>query len=232
MKNRAWGSALLAVALAGCASQGGIQPQSKLNDPASLGKLSNENHAGELVRHDYWKKLGDPQLDALIDEALAGSPSLKVAETRLRRALAITDAAESALLPQLSADLDVTPQRYTELGMIPKPLAGSWRSNNRLALDASLELDVWGKYRRALSGAEAARESAQADVAAARVALTSAVARAWVEFDRLHRQKAVVERMTAARRELEKLQAIRVKAGLEPDLDRTAQTLRHCTVAY
>lgn len=223
MKTRPLALAVWLAALAGCATYRDIQPRAVLLDPARLGTLAAMPEASEPLRQDYWKQLGDPQLDALVDEALADAPGLKIAETRIRRALAITDAAQSALLPQVSADFDATPQRFTELGMVPSPLAGTWRSNNRLALDASLELDVWGKYRRALSGAEALREAARAEAAAARVALTSAIARTWVEFDRLHRQRDAVDRLIAARQELERLLAIRVQAGLDPDFDRTAQ---------
>ena len=34
----------------------------------------------------WWHAYGDPQLDALIDEALRGNPSLETAEARLRAA--------------------------------------------------------------------------------------------------------------------------------------------------
>jgi NodT family efflux transporter outer membrane factor (OMF) lipoprotein len=209
--------------LAGCATHSDIQPQAKLNNPAQLGALDQAGLLAAGVRQDYWKQLGDPQLDALVEEALADAPGIKVADSRIRRALAITDAAQSALLPQVSLDFESTQQRFTEVGMIPAPLAGTWRTNNRLALDAGIDLDVWGKYRRALQGAEAQRELARTEAAAARIALSSAIARAWVEFDRLHRQRDAIDRLQAARSEMERLQGIRVKAGLEPDIDRTAQ---------
>ena len=46
---------------------------------------------------DWWKSFGDPQLNALIDEALASSPTLNIAAARTRKALAEADAAHSTL---------------------------------------------------------------------------------------------------------------------------------------
>jgi len=69
----------LTLALAGCASSGGLHPDGTPIDPSSL-------QAGRSLAHvpsdaawpqaDWWTGLGDPQLDALIAEALHDNPSL------------------------------------------------------------------------------------------------------------------------------------------------------------
>lgn len=212
--------ATVMVALAGCAAHRDIQPQAQLKPPAQLGEVPLAIQAGWQVQAGYWKQFGDPQLDALVDEALAGAPSLALADARIRRAAALTDAAESALLPQVSAGLDSTDQRFTEHGMVSPTYAGKIRTNNRLALDAGIELDVWGKYRRALEGAEASRKLAELEAVAARTALSASVVRAYLEFDRLCRQRALLDRLIVLRQEAERLQGIRFKAGLDAEVDR------------
>src|SRR4051794_10274105 len=83
-------AAVAAVTTAGCASPGGLAPRSAPADAASL--EAARSLAGAAVspstwpRADWWKGFADPQLDALVDEALAGSPSLRVARARLDRA--------------------------------------------------------------------------------------------------------------------------------------------------
>jgi outer membrane protein TolC len=52
----------------------------------------------------WWKAYGDAQLDALVDEALAGSPTLAQAEARLRRAQALANQAKAAQLPSVDAN--------------------------------------------------------------------------------------------------------------------------------
>src|SRR5438309_2053358 len=78
--------------LSACASSQGEASQSSLRDANAL--AAGRVLAGAAVsaaawpRADWWKSFGDAQLDALIDEALAGSPTLAVAAARARMALA------------------------------------------------------------------------------------------------------------------------------------------------
>src|SRR5690349_19395280 len=58
--------------------------------------------AADWPATDWWRAYGDPQLDALIAEGLAGSPTIAVAEARLRRAEASVTQARAAELPTIS----------------------------------------------------------------------------------------------------------------------------------
>jgi NodT family efflux transporter outer membrane factor (OMF) lipoprotein len=215
--------AVLVMALCACAADGGMTTHARLQQPESLGDVPVA--AGTTVRPaaEFWQALGDAQLNALISEALADSPSLKAADARIRRAQAVTDAAGSATRPTLSLDSDTTQQRLSENWIYPSPLAGSHRTDNRVAWDAGLELDLWGKYRAGLQGAEAQRHAAEVEAKAARIALSTSIARAWIEFDRLFRQRDQVDRMLAARADIERLQAIRIGAGLDAEFERNTQ---------
>jgi NodT family efflux transporter outer membrane factor (OMF) lipoprotein len=132
---------------------------------------------------DWWRAYGDPQLDALMLEALAGSPSLQAAQARLQAAQADVTRTSGARLPATAADAEVTRQRYSGNGLYPAPFAGNYYSDARVALDFSYDLDFWGRNRQVLESARANARAAQADRAAARLALTVAVARAYVNFD-------------------------------------------------
>ena len=216
-------AALALTLLAGCASHRDIQPRATLKPPATLGDAPLPSQPGWQAQTAYWTQFGDPQLDALVDEALAGAAGLAVADARIRRAAALTDAAESALLPQLLAGFDSTLQRFSEHGMVSPTYAGKIRTNNRLALDAGIELDLWGKYRRALDGATASHALAELEAVAARNALSASVVRAYLEFDRLQAQQRLVDRQIALRQDAERLQGIRFSIGLEAEIDRNLQ---------
>ncbi|EIL96112.1 RND efflux system outer membrane lipoprotein NodT, partial [Rhodanobacter sp. 115] len=83
----------LTFALAGCASSGGLHPQGKPIDPSSLatGQSLGQASAPDATwpQADWWTGLGDPQLDALIAEALKDNPGLAVADARAREAQAV-----------------------------------------------------------------------------------------------------------------------------------------------
>ena len=138
---------LLALGLAACASPSGIAPQAQLLNTGSLNLAAAE--PAQPIATDWWLAFGDPQLDTLIGQALAGNPSLRVAQARLARAQAVTEVADAALLPQVNGALDLTRQRYTANGAVPPPLGGSIRESGTLQLSTSWEIDFFGKNQAA-----------------------------------------------------------------------------------
>ena len=220
---RAMGMAGMAIllALAGCADMSGIDPHAQLRQPDSLGlpTASTAVKWPSPVASDWWHAWGDPQLDRLVKQALQDNPSLKIAQTRLARALAVTDVADAALLPQVNGAFDATRQLYTRNGAIPAPLAGTIRESGTLQLSASWELDFFGKYRSALDAALGTAQAAEADAQAARVLLSANVVRSYTQLVRLQEQLGVAERTLAQRQETLVLVQDRVKAGLDTRLE-------------
>ncbi len=131
---------------------------------------------------NWWHAYGDPQLDTLMTEALAGSPTLQIAQARLRQAQALATRASAPRLPNTTVDAETTRQRYSANSIYPPPFAGNWYTDGRVALDFSYDLDFWGHNREVLESARANVRAAGADEAAARLALTVAVARAYFNF--------------------------------------------------
>jgi NodT family efflux transporter outer membrane factor (OMF) lipoprotein len=128
---------------------------------------------------NWWHAYGDTQLDALMSEALSGSPSLQIAQARLRQAQAVASSASAPRLPNTTVDAETTRQRYSANSIYPPPFAGNWYTDGRVALDFSYDLDFWGHNREVLESARANVRAAEADHAAARLELTVAVARAY-----------------------------------------------------
>src|SRR5438132_1537945 len=175
----------LAATLAGCVERGGWKSAPRLEPQAlsaSQALAGAKVDAAAWPAEGWWRGLGDPQLDALVDEALAGSPSLEVAQARLRAAQGDAIAAGAARLPAGALDAATTRQRYPEHGLFPPPYAGSYVTDARLALDFSFEIDFWGRNRALLAAARPGVEAAAADRAAARPAITVAVAPAYAHL--------------------------------------------------
>src|SRR5258705_3822170 len=128
----------LVVSLAGCASDSGIHGEAQKLPPKSL--AFEEAGGGDWPRADWWTTFGDPKLDALLQQALEGSPNLRAAQARVRTASAFADAARSSLYPTLDLNASAGRQRLTE-NDLPAPYAGSWLNQGRLALDFNYEFD-------------------------------------------------------------------------------------------
>ena len=211
-------SAMLYAGLAGCVSRGdwhatpAIAPQNLIANRT----LANATVAREAWPNDtWWTGYGDPQLDALIAESFEGSPSLEIAQARLRSAQSQATRAKAAREPTTTVDAQVTKQRFPENGLYPPPYAGSFVTQGQLALDFSYEIDFWGRNREALASARATVQAAEADKAAARLALAVAVARAYFQLDLSYAFLDVTQANLAQQVSILDLTRQRVAAGLE-----------------
>ena len=164
----------------------------------------------------WWKAYGDAQLDALVDEALTGSPTLAQAEARLRRAQALANQAKAAQLPSVSANggVERAKQSYNN-GIPPDFVPQGYNDYGRLSLDFSWELDFWGKNRAAVAAATSEARAAQADAAQARLMLATSVAAGYADLARLYAERDVAERSVALRLETLNLVSDRVTNGLD-----------------
>ena len=210
--------AMLYAVLAGCVARGdwhatpAIAPQNLIANRT----LANATVAPEAWPTDtWWTGYGDPQLDALIAESFEGSPSLEIAQARLRSAQSQATRAKAAREPTTTVDAQVTKQRFPENGLYPPPYAGSFVTQGQLALDFSYEIDFWGRNREALASARATVQAAEADKAAARLALAVAVARAYFQLDLSYAFLDVTQANLAQQVSILDLTRQRVAAGLE-----------------
>jgi NodT family efflux transporter outer membrane factor (OMF) lipoprotein len=179
---------LVAGALGACASLPGkvplpaIEPQS-----AHASAQSFAASAGDWPAQGWWKGYGDAQLDALIAEGLAGSPSVAGAEARLRRAQAFQAQSRGALAPQVSGNAATTEQKQSYNYLSPPAMTPQgWNDYGRASLDFSWEIDFWGKNRAALAAATSEAAAAGAEADQARLALSTAIASGYAELARLY----------------------------------------------
>ena len=73
-------SVTAALVLAGCAGTAGIAPKATATAPQSAGL-----HSGmpmPQIAADWWRAFGDDGLSGIVDRALAGNPTLGIAEPR------------------------------------------------------------------------------------------------------------------------------------------------------
>ncbi len=213
-------AAALLLAAGGCAGYSGIHGEEHALDPQALafnpGATADAVAAGgDWPRADWWSTFGDAKLDALVSQALMGNPGLRAAEARVRVAQAQAGAARSALFPTIDLNANAARQRLSENDIIYGPIAGSWVNEGRATLDFAYEFDFWGKNRHELAAALGDARAAEADNAAARLVLASAVAHAYFQLQ-TDIALAEVARQTLAEREgLRELNRQRASRGLE-----------------
>ncbi|MCX7741672.1 MAG: TolC family protein, partial [Tepidimonas sp.] len=120
----------------------------------------------------WWEGWDDPALMAWVQAALQANTDLRAALAALAQARAARDAAQAATLP--TVDASVRARRQAN-----EAAAGNvWSAG----LDASWELDVWGRRAAALSAGEADLRASAATLAWTRVALAAEVALAYFDW--------------------------------------------------
>jgi NodT family efflux transporter outer membrane factor (OMF) lipoprotein len=213
-----FGAALVACVL-NVACTGKSDIRSTLIDPVSIKSertvASDDASSFTWPAQGWWKRYGDSQLDSIVEATIAGSPTLKVAEARVRKAIAIVGINTSALLPAIQLNDEAARQLYTANGLVPKPVAGNWAWSNQLALDFSYDFDFWGKHRAEVESAVGEARATQADLANARLILVVAVVKAYLQLDDTYKQVDISTRELDERRRILGLTQRRVAAQID-----------------
>ena len=214
-------TAAAAAVLAGCVTTPGESPREHAIAPAALGL---QGAAWVPPADGWWLGLGDPQLDRLVQEALARNPSLAVALARVRSAQEQALAVGTSDNPQVSFDADATRERVSANYIFPPPFAGSTLWEARLGANLRWNLDFWGRQAALIAQAHQVAAATGLDAAGTSLLLSSAVTQAYVELARAGQLEALTGRAAEQRRRLLELTQQRVRAGLDSNVElRTAE---------
>ncbi len=213
----------IAAAIAGCASYAGIHGEERTIAPQALAFDQSVVGDGIFVDGDWppadwWSMFGDPKLNAVMAQALAGNPSLHAAEARVRVARALGDAARSALYPTLDLNASASRERTSENNIIYGPIAGSPINQGRITLDFNYEFDFWGKHRAELAAALGDARAAEADSAEARLLLAAAVAQSYFQIEADLAAQEVAKQTLAERESLRELNRQLATRGLDTSI--------------
>jgi len=153
--------------------------------------------ADAATKGPWWQRFGDARLDKLQEQALAGSPTLVIANARLSQARATLAAVSGAQYPQIGASVRETRARISANRPLTNYNSANFsttQSDHVVLLSAGYELDLAGRVQRSVEGARASAEQSAIDFENIRLLLTADVATAYfnlravdIELDVLRR---------------------------------------------
>jgi outer membrane protein, multidrug efflux system len=171
---------------------------------------------------DRWlASFNDPQLDTLVQEALAFNPDLLVAAARVEQAAGYVKLSGATLYPQINLI------GSGSLGQDSSGLQG-------VGVFLNWELDLWGRIRSGREASQFQYVSAGLDAEYARQSITALVAKGWFLSTEARLQKAIAEDMVAASERQLGFAQDRLRVGVGDEYDVTASaastlpTSRHC----
>lgn len=120
------------------------------------------------INEQWWSIYNDPQLDMLVETALANNPDLAMSAIQVNKALYQANLLGAELVPEFSGDLDASFNRNIKSGDNTEQRFGG-------TLAVSYEIDLWQRLRDQTSAQEWEYKATMEDMLAARLALINSV---------------------------------------------------------
>jgi len=171
--------------------------------PAGLAVLPQ---ADDLAR--WWERFGDPQLSALVAQALQAHPSALSAQAALRQARAQASVQAAGMLPDVSLS-----------GSAQRSRSGGQTGNSfQVGLDAGWEPDLFGRLDAGVQASQADARAAQASLEQVHVSLSAEVALEYIALRSLQQRLAIAQRNLETQQQTLQITDWRVQAGLATSL--------------
>lgn len=178
--------------------------------------------ADALQRGEWWTLYGDAELNSLVGRLNVSNQNLAAAEAQYRQARALVRGARSQLFPTIGGSGGVTRggQGSTSNSTIQNQARGISESYS-LGLDASWELDLWGRLRRNLEANQASMQASAADLAAVRLSLQSELVQTYLRLRVMDEQQRLLDQTVEAFARSLRLTENQYRAGIVPKSDAT-----------
>ncbi|MFA5960108.1 MAG: efflux transporter outer membrane subunit [Tatlockia sp.] len=206
--------------LAGCVNYSGIHSNKKIAPPTRF--LSPEHlpkAKGDWPTMDWASQFGDPQLTALIQDALANNPDLDIAKARISQALAAIQGKKALLYPNVKAAGALYRVRLSSKRLLPDPLGNSYFTQPFFLTSLNYTLDLWGKNRAQLKQSISEAKARATEEQESRLAISTSIASTYIQLAYYYDLRDVVRQTVSQREALDKISKIRLKSGLDTKVE-------------
>jgi outer membrane protein, multidrug efflux system len=174
----------------------------------------------DALRGEWWKVFGDPQLNALEEQAAAANQDLKAAAARVQQARAVTNAARSDWFPKFDAGFGPTRERASAASQFqPDSAGGTTGTIWRAQVGASYEADLFGRVGSNVNAARSDEQQSEALFRSVQLALQADVAQNYFQLRELDTDQVLYRGTVALREDSLKLIERRFKEGDISELD-------------
>ncbi|GAC1666161.1 MAG: efflux transporter outer membrane subunit [Steroidobacteraceae bacterium] len=215
--------------LAGCAVGPNFKPPEAPRSAgfAPAGQLAQETAAASLpggqaqrlvdgmdIPAQWWTLFESPELNALIERALANSPTLQAAQAALRQANETAAAQRGAYFPSVSGALQSQRQKASGAAFgVPGFPASYYYSVQTASVNVSYTLDAFGGVRRQVEALQARAEYEHFALEASYLTLTANIVTAAVNEASLRAQISATQDIVRSQQQQLDITQRRVNAG-------------------
>ncbi|MBC7575374.1 MAG: efflux transporter outer membrane subunit [Herminiimonas sp.] len=158
------------------------------------------------LRGPWWETYADPLLDSLVAQVSVSNQNLAQADARFREARALVQSARAGYFPTIGANLSSsrssgrssqnTTTTTTTTGVTTASQSGPSNSNT-LTLDASWEIDLWGRVQRTVEAQRAGAQASAGDLEATRLSAQAQLAQTYFALRFIDSQADLLQRTLA-----------------------------------
>ncbi len=199
-------------------------PAQFVQAPQPTAATGNEDATGHVPAAsssdpDFWRGFDDPQLIALVEQALAANHDLRIALSHYDRANALLRGAKFDRFPTITAYAEASDARASADQAPGVARADRDGDSYSAGIGATWELDLFGRIRRNVEAQRAEAAASAADLEAAQVAIVGEVARTYLELRGLQERLRVARENADNQRETLRLVDARLQAGRGTEFD-------------
>jgi NodT family efflux transporter outer membrane factor (OMF) lipoprotein len=185
-----------------------------------MGPWVNAQPNDQLPREDWWHLYGDTELDQLQTQLLANNADLAAALAHYTQAQAFSAEARSELFPQVGATGVGERVRQSDTAPpVRNPAAPADYNSYTVGLQASYEVDLWGRVRNTVEAGRDNALAAQADLASAQLSLQAQLADSYMQLRGLDQQVELLQQTIDAYEKALKLTQTLHAGGIVSGLD-------------
>ena len=176
--------------------------------------------SAEALKGKWWEVYQDTQLNGLEEKIDVSNQNLKSAQAQFLQARAAVRISRSFLFPTVTADPVISRNHLSQ----NRPLAisttqSAYADYQVPAVDASYELDVWGRVRRTVEQSRSQAQASAADLASVSLSLHAELAMDYFELRGLDAQIQLLTSTVEAFQKALELTQSRFNGGLASGVD-------------
>lgn len=181
-----------------------------------------DREARDTTNLEWWRLLGDPELDRLVNRAVSGNLDLKIAIASVEQFMGLYGSTRANLFPQFSGFGDYLRRQPSGKSLVlPGSLDFNPQQNDyaRLGVQMNWELDVWGVLRRDNEAAFADMLSQEFVKRGVLLSLASTVAETYIQLRTLDKSLEITRDIVRTLEEQKRIAAARFREGYSSELD-------------
>jgi NodT family efflux transporter outer membrane factor (OMF) lipoprotein len=173
----------------------------------------------QAAKGKWWEVFQDAQLNALEEQINVSNQTLKAAQAQFEQARAAVRINRSAEFPEVTAGISATRNKLSKNRPNGRLSPTTTYTDLQLPLDASYEVDVWGRVRKTVEAARANAQATAADLENVSLSLHAELASDYFQLRALDAETQLLNSTVAAYEKALELTRNRYSGGVVSQVD-------------